>query len=121
MTMTSVLSLVMYLHRPSMATLVWCYGWLTAVTTGLGVVPFLCVQQGRLSEQRLWLGIANAVASGMMTAASVALIYEGWTSRDVTPQSTTIHIQDVESRGMTQVRLVAGVVFGATFIWVSKQ
>lgn len=34
---------------------VWWYGWLTAASTGLGVVPFLWVRE--LSER--WLGVCN--------------------------------------------------------------
>lgn len=45
----------------------------TAVATGLGAVPFAF---GRGLPAR-WLGGANAVAAGLMLAASFGLIYEG--------------------------------------------
>jgi zinc transporter, ZIP family len=45
----------------------------TALATGLGALPFLLV--GR--PERAWLGIANALASGVMIGASIGLAYEG--------------------------------------------
>ena len=52
---------------------VWWYGWVTALSTGLGTVPMGFATD--VSE--FYLGLANAVAAGMMTSASVALIGEG--------------------------------------------
>jgi zinc transporter, ZIP family len=46
---------------------------LTAVATGLGALPFLFVKD----LTRSWLGASNALASGLMLAASFGLIYEG--------------------------------------------
>jgi zinc transporter, ZIP family len=46
---------------------------LTAVATGLGALPFLA---GRHPPRR-WLGIANALAAGLMVAASFGLLVEG--------------------------------------------
>ena len=48
---------------------------LTAVATGIGALPFLFVK----GLTRRWLGVANALASGLMLAASFGLIYEGIT------------------------------------------
>jgi zinc transporter ZupT len=45
----------------------------TAVATGLGALPFLLVKD----LTRNWLGASNALASGLMLAASFGLIYEG--------------------------------------------
>jgi zinc transporter, ZIP family len=44
----------------------------TALATGLGAVPFLFTK-----GSRSWLGLGDAVAAGMMTAATAALVYEG--------------------------------------------
>ena len=52
---------------------VWWYGWVTALSTGLGALPMAFVKD----VGEWWVGLANAVAAGMMTAASAALIEEG--------------------------------------------
>jgi zinc transporter, ZIP family len=46
---------------------------LTALATGLGALPFVFVGD----FTRKWLGVSNAVAGGLMLAASFGLIYEG--------------------------------------------
>jgi len=48
---------------------------LTAVITGAGVLPFLFVEK----ISRWWLGVFNALAAGLMLAASHRLILEGST------------------------------------------
>ncbi|AEB12146.1 ZIP family metal transporter [Marinithermus hydrothermalis] len=52
---------------------VFAYALVTAVATGLGALPFVRFR----SVSRAWLGIANAIAAGLMLAASFGLIYEG--------------------------------------------
>jgi len=52
---------------------VFFYAMITAVATGLGALPFFLFK----NITRSWLGISNAVASGLMLAASFGLIYEG--------------------------------------------
>ena len=52
---------------------------ITAVTTGLGALPFLFINE--LSNH--WLGIGNALAAGLMLGASVGLIVEGVAVEDV--------------------------------------
>ena len=83
---------------------VFYYGWITAVSTGLGAVPFVFVSQ----PQKVWLGISNAIAGGMMLAASYSLAYEGSTSgigADLDPVART----------------AAGFAIGLIFIVASKQ
>ncbi|SMO47252.1 ZIP family metal transporter [Gracilimonas mengyeensis] len=53
---------------------VFLYALLTAVTTGLGAVPFFFIKDISPSL----LGKSNAVASGLMLAASFSLIMEGY-------------------------------------------
>jgi zinc transporter, ZIP family len=52
---------------------VFLFALLTAVATGLGALPFVFVK----SLTRRWLGASNALAAGLMLAASFGLIYEG--------------------------------------------
>jgi zinc transporter ZupT len=53
-------------------TVFW-YALVTAVATGLGAIPFLFFP----NPSRRWLGLSNALAAGLMGAASSTLIYEG--------------------------------------------
>lgn len=55
------------------ATDVFLYALITAIATGLGALPFFLIKD----LTRSWLGISNAIASGLMLAASFGLIYEG--------------------------------------------
>ena len=58
----------------STATLqVFLLALLTAVATGIGALPFVFVK----SLTRRWLGASNALAAGLMLAASFGLVYEG--------------------------------------------
>jgi zinc transporter, ZIP family len=86
---------------------VWYCGWLTAVSTGLGVFPFLFIHE----PEPFYMGISNAVAGGMMVSASYSLAYEGATFTEV--------------RGMygfhSGFRLVLGMVVGVVFIVVIKK
>jgi zinc transporter, ZIP family len=52
---------------------VFLFALLTAVATGLGALPFVFVK----SLTRRWLGASNALAAGLMLAASFGLVYEG--------------------------------------------
>ena len=70
--------------------------FLTAVATGLGALPFLFVRA--VGERRL--GAANALAAGLMLAASAVLLWEGWNA----------------SLGLTAF----GALAGAAAVWVSQ-
>ena len=52
---------------------VWYFGWITAVSTGLGALPFFFVKE----PSKYWIGLSNATAGGMMIAASYQLAIEG--------------------------------------------
>ncbi len=72
-------------------TVFW-YALVTAAATGLGAIPFLFFRD----MSRRWLGLSNALAAGLMGAASSTLIYEG--IADSAP------------------RVLVGVVLGLAFI-----
>jgi zinc transporter, ZIP family len=52
---------------------VFLFALLTALATGIGALPFVFVKD----LTRRWLGASNAVAAGLMLAASFGLLYEG--------------------------------------------
>jgi hypothetical protein len=51
---------------------VWYNGWITAVATGCGVIPFFFLN----NPSKYWMGVSNAIAGGMMIAASLSLVQE---------------------------------------------
>eukprot|EP00441_Pelagodinium_beii_P000014 CAMPEP_0197691000 /NCGR_PEP_ID=MMETSP1338-20131121/109116_1 /TAXON_ID=43686 ORGANISM="Pelagodinium beii, Strain RCC1491" /NCGR_SAMPLE_ID=MMETSP1338 /ASSEMBLY_ACC=CAM_ASM_000754 /LENGTH=545 /DNA_ID=CAMNT_0043273501 /DNA_START=36 /DNA_END=1669 /DNA_ORIENTATION=+ len=81
---------------------VFGYGWLTCVTTGLGAVPFLFVGPRAVDEGPL--AFANAVAAGMMLAASVGMLLEAH-----------------EHCGSMDWQIFAGLLVGGLFIRASER
>lgn len=76
---------------------VFLYALITAIATGLGAIPFFFVKK----MSRNWLGISNAIAAGLMLAASFNLIYEGL--------------------NYDAWMVVGGVIFGLIFIVASQR
>jgi zinc transporter ZupT len=70
---------------------------ITALSTGLGALPFFFFKE--ISRQ--WLGAANAMAAGLMLGASIGLVWEG-------------HNYDL-------LRTVVGVVVGLVLIIVAQR
>jgi len=85
---------------------VWYFGWLSAISTGLGVLPLVLVPD--LDDY--YVGVANAVAAGMMAAASYSLFLEGCTFEEA---------DDITSVSPT-VRTVVGAALGLLFILCTK-
>jgi len=75
---------------------------LMAIASGFGALPFFFVR----SIDRRWLGIANALASGVMLAASFGLIYEGL---------------DGSHSANNLFRMIVGLLLGLIFIVVSQK
>ncbi|MEO9886216.1 MAG: ZIP family metal transporter [Balneola sp.] len=69
---------------------VFIYALITALATGLGALPFFFIKDISSS----FLGKSNAVAAGLMLAASYSLIFEGYN----------------ESEWMTLIGMLAGVI-----------
>lgn len=81
---------------------VFAYGWLTCLTTGLGAAPFLLISPADVGPQAL--AAANAVASGMMLAASAQMLVEAH-----------------EHCGQFDWQLLLGLLAGAVFIRASEK
>jgi len=86
---------------------VWYYGWITAISTGLGVLPLVFAPD----LDRFWIGVSNAVAAGMMSAASYSLIMEGCAFSDPRDASET----------SATMRTFIGVCLGLFFILITKK
>ncbi len=86
-----------HIDPPIEPQLVFWLAMLTAVATGLGALPFVFV---KYLPRRL-LGISNAIAAGLMLAASIALVYEA------IPFGTAL--------------LILGFASGVLFIWISHR
>ena len=84
---------------------VWWCGWLTAVATGLGALPFYWIR----NMDKYWLGICNGLAAGMMIAATGCLFYEGW----YLPQAVDYEVS-------VTYRLLLGAFLGVLFIKFTK-
>ena len=74
-------------------TLVFVAALFTALATGLGALPFAFLDFRRVG----WLGLANAIAAGVMLGASVSLL--------------------VEAAGESVVRMALGGLVGIAFIY----
>jgi len=100
-------------HRSTSPTIqhVASYGFLSTVATGLGAVPFLFVGM----PNRWWLGFSNALAAGMMVAASLGLLWEGFVLDSDPAESTLLSII---YHPLT--RLASGLLLGVVFMRVSK-
>ena len=89
---------------------VWWYGWVTALSTGLGALPTAFLRTTGGDEDKYWLGLANAMAGGRMTSASAALIIEG------------VELGVGERAPFTPLQCVAlGGVIGIMFIVASQR
>lgn len=63
---------------------VFYYGWVSAISTGFGVLPLCFVSE----MKEYWIGVSNAIAAGMMSAASYSLFMEGCTFEDKNDDSS---------------------------------
>ncbi|MEO0566042.1 MAG: ZIP family metal transporter [Chloroflexota bacterium] len=75
---------------------------ITAITTGLGALPFLFVKD--INER--WLGIGNSIAAGLMLGASLGLLWEG---------------AQLEGINQPVLRLALGVVLGVALIIIARR
>mmetsp|Transcript_9778 Transcript_9778/g.9435 ORF Transcript_9778/g.9435 Transcript_9778/m.9435 type:complete len:366 (-) Transcript_9778:309-1406(-) len=85
---------------------VWYFGWISAISTGLGVLPLIFAPE----FDSYYVGVANAIAAGMMIAASYSLIAEGCYFDEP---------DDISGISST-TRTIIGSVLGLTFILSTK-
>ncbi|KAL3805828.1 hypothetical protein HJC23_007789 [Cyclotella cryptica] len=85
---------------------VFYYGWISAVSTGLGVLPLLFVT----TMQEYYIGLSNAIAAGMMMAASYSLFLEGCAFSDAHDRSSY----------SSPARTALGALLGLLFILTTK-
>mmetsp|Transcript_52017 Transcript_52017/g.123046 ORF Transcript_52017/g.123046 Transcript_52017/m.123046 type:complete len:332 (-) Transcript_52017:27-1022(-) len=88
---------------------VWYYGWLAALSTGLGAFPLLFMSK----PSDFWLGVSNAIAAGMMLSASVSLVTEGVA---LDPDGAALMGHEVSHT----VRVCVGMVLGMLFVVFTK-
>lgn len=85
---------------------VWYFGWISALSTGLGVLPLMLTRE----LDTYWIGASNALAAGMMMAASYSLILEGCKFNE----------EDDTSTISSEIRTLIGVLLGLGFITITK-
>lgn len=85
---------------------VFYYGWISAISTGFGVLPLCFVRE----MKDYWIGVSNAIAAGMMFAASYSLFMEG----------CTFHDKGDNSSLSATVRTGLGCLLGLLFILGTK-
>jgi len=106
-------------QRQSTATTmqqVFFYSWLTAVSTGIGAIPFYFFNE----PDKFWMGISNAAAGGMMLAASCSLALEGADEENKMIE-TFFGLETIEISGMKLIRTLTGFAIGILFIIITKK
>lgn len=86
---------------------VWYYGWITALSTGLGALPFIFFKE----PSKFWVGVSNAVAGGMCTAASYSLVSEGILFDSAFPPLIELITNINSSASRTIIGFTVGVIF----------
>lgn len=95
---------------------VFFYSWLTAVSTGIGAIPFYFFNE----PDKFWMGISNAAAGGMMLAASTSLALEGVDEENKMIESF-FGLESIEVNGIKIIRTLTGVAVGILFIIITKK
>lgn len=112
----AAMGVVTYLTAPASLTTkdpspwhVWFYGWLAALSTGLGALPLLFMSK----RENVWVSVCNAVAAGMMLSASYSLVTEG-----VALDSDSLTIMALPISHTIRVGL--GILLGMLFVVGTK-
>lgn len=119
------------MHIPVNVLTVFIAAMITALCTGLGAFPFFFVQE----INRRWLGVSNAIASGLMFGASIGLVREGagydvvrvslgivlglvlivLAQRKIGDREEEFHIGAVEGADALKMLLIVGVMTAHSF------
>jgi ZIP family zinc transporter len=112
----AVMAVISIVTKPSSLTTkeptvyqVWYYGWLAALSTGLGALPLLFMSK----PDNLWMSVSNAIAAGMMLSASYSLVTEG-VSLD--PDGLAVFGVPMSHT----IRVILGVLSGILFVVSTK-
>ncbi|EKX34583.1 hypothetical protein GUITHDRAFT_98030 [Guillardia theta CCMP2712] len=112
----SLMALISYFTMPATLTArvptvghVWYYGWLAALSTGLGALPLLFFSK----PSDFWLGASNAIAAGMMLSASYSLVTEGVA---LDPDGASLLGYEISH----VTRVIVGVILGMVFVRYTK-
>ena len=100
---------------PSLAH-VWYFGWVTAISTGLGAAPLFFVRD---SGKKV-LAVGNAIAAGMMLSASYSLVEEGAAVQEEAGGVTGSWI-DTGVFSPPWARVALGALAGLAFIISTKK
>jgi ZIP family zinc transporter len=104
---------------------VFYYGWITAISTGLGVIPFFFFDE----PNKFWMAVSNAVAGGMMISASYSLAMEGAEVQSSTyadsgyPYDITVSVLtflSISEVYVSAARTIVGFAIGVLFILVMQ-
>lgn len=96
---------------------VWFYGWVTALSTGVGAAPLFFFPD--LGKAMLALG--NAVAAGMMLSASCSLVWEGATVSEPEGFAGEWWPTLAAVLAAPGARVMVGVLTGLAFIFFTKK
>lgn len=106
----ALMMLRLNIGRQNTPLLLICYSWLTMLSTGLGSLPFYFFAE--LSS--VWIGISNAMAAGMMIAASIGLVVEGYLEDPLSSEGSADGLLGWASG---PARLAGGCLLGVAFMF----
>lgn len=96
---------------------VFYYGWITAISTGLGALPFFFFSD----TSKFWKAISNAIAGGMMLSASYSLASEG--AQAIMPDTNygIVSFLNIAIEQQPLARTISGIVLGGFFIIIMQK
>lgn len=96
---------------------VFFYGWITAISTGLGALPFFFFPDA----SKFWKAVSNAIAGGMMLSASYSLASEGAAAVDPETDFGLVSYLNIGVEQQPLARTIAGIALGGLFIIIMQR